>query len=34
MLNANRAGLDRHLDNTGWKVVVDGAPAIAVLIRF
>ncbi len=32
MFNANRDGLDRHLDNAGSKVVTDRTPAISGLI--
>jgi formate hydrogenlyase transcriptional activator len=32
MFNANRDGMDRHLDNAGSKVVTDRAPAISGLI--
>jgi len=32
MFNANRDGLDRHLDNAGSKVVTDTTPAISGLI--
>jgi formate hydrogenlyase transcriptional activator len=32
MFNANRDGLDRHLDNPGSTVVTDGTPAISGLI--
>jgi hypothetical protein len=34
MLNANRDGLNRHLDNAGSKVVVDRTAAISGPIVF
>ena len=34
MFNANRDGLDRHLDNAGPKVVTDRTPAISGPIGF